>query len=57
MKRIYLIGGCDSPGEKCEYSREAALAAQKDSLVLTLGCTKYRLRDLNLGFFFSINFN
>ena len=31
------------------YSREVAQSVQKESLILTLGCLKYRLRDLDLG--------
>ncbi len=49
LKRIFLIGGCDSPLKENEYFRELAMKLPKDTLILTLACGKYRINDLNLG--------
>ena len=49
IRRIFLIGGCDSPLKEMEYFRELALKLPKDTVILTLACGKYRLNDLDLG--------
>ncbi len=49
LSRFYLIGGCDGaePGRN-EYARFAA-NTPKDSVVLTLGCGKFRIRKEDFG--------
>jgi hydroxylamine reductase len=49
ISRFYVIGGCDGfePGRNyfSDYARDTA----KDSLILTLGCGKFRIRSLDHG--------
>jgi len=49
ISHFFLVGGCDSPLKKGEYYRKFVEQLPKDSVVLTLGCGKYRFNDLNLG--------
>ncbi|OQX21327.1 MAG: hydroxylamine reductase [Candidatus Altiarchaeales archaeon A3] len=49
IRHFFLVGGCDSPLKKMEYYREFVEQLPKDTIVLTLGCGKYRFNDLNLG--------
>lgn len=49
VRHFFLVGGCDSPLKKTEYFREFVKQLPKDTIVLTLGCGKYRVNDLNLG--------
>lgn len=42
LKHIFLIGGCDGSEGERSYFRDLALATPKDSLILTVGCGKYR---------------
>lgn len=44
VRRLFLIGGCDSPLLGEEYSSSLARAVPADCIVLTLGCAKCRLR-------------
>jgi hydroxylamine reductase len=49
IKHFYLIGGCDGAALGRSYFTDAACATPEDSLILTLGCGKYRLRNEELG--------
>lgn len=49
IRHFFLVGGCDSPTKKMEYYREFVRLLPKDTIVLTLGCGKYRFNDLDLG--------
>ncbi len=49
IKHIFLIGGCDGAEPGRNYFRDFAWATPKESLVLTLGCGKYRIRDHDFG--------
>jgi len=49
IRRIFLIGGCDSPLKEMDYFRELALKLPRDTIILTLACGKYRINDLDLG--------
>lgn len=49
IKRFFLVGGCDSPLPKTNYYREFVENLPNDTVVLTLGCGKYRFNDLALG--------
>ncbi len=49
LRHILLVGGCDSPTTKMQYYREFVSLLPEDTLVLTLGCGKYRFNDLDLG--------
>lgn len=49
IRHFFLVGGCDSPLKKMEYYREFVQRLPQDTLILTLGCGKFRFNDLNLG--------
>jgi len=49
IRHFFLIGGCDSPLKKMEYYREFVQRLPQDTVVLTLGCGKFRINDLALG--------
>jgi len=49
IRHFFLIGGCDSPHKKMEYYREFAQKLPMDTIILTLGCGKFRFNDLDLG--------
>lgn len=49
IKRFMLIGGCDGAIGGRNYFTEMAAKAPKDWMILTLGCGKFRLTDLDLG--------
>jgi hydroxylamine reductase len=42
IDRVFLIGGCDGSEGERNYYKELALATPDSSLILTLGCAKYR---------------
>jgi len=43
LSRIFVIGGCDGSEWDRSYYTDLAELTPKDSLILTLGCAKYRL--------------
>lgn len=49
IKRFMLIGGCDGARPGRNYFTEMAEKAPEDWVILTLGCGKFRLTDLDLG--------
>ncbi|KZX14571.1 hydroxylamine reductase [Methanobrevibacter curvatus] len=49
IRRFFLVGGCDSPIQGTGYFREFVEKLPNDTVVLTLGCGKYRFNDLDLG--------
>jgi len=49
IRRLYLIGGCDGTKTARSYYTEFAESLPQDTLILTLGCGKYRLNHLDLG--------
>ncbi|HET9516354.1 MAG TPA: hydroxylamine reductase [Actinoplanes sp.] len=49
LKRFFLIGGCDGAAPGRDYYREYADSTPDDTMVLTLGCAKYRFNDLEFG--------
>jgi len=49
LKHFYLIGGCDGAEPGRNYFSEFAANTPKDTIVLTLGCGKYRIRDNDFG--------
>jgi len=51
LKHFFVIGGCDGAEVGRNYYTEFAHLTPKDSLVLTLGCGKFRIRDEELGTF------
>ena len=49
IKHFFLVGGCDGARARRNYYTELVKQTPPDSLVLTLGCGKYRFNDLQLG--------
>ncbi|MHB8125173.1 MAG: hydroxylamine reductase [Desulfitobacteriaceae bacterium] len=49
LKHIFLVGGCDGAKPGRNYYTEFVKQTPKDTLVLTLGCGKYRFNDLDIG--------
>lgn len=49
IKRFYLIGGCDGAESGRNYYTKLAEEASDQSIILTLGCGKYRIRDHEYG--------
>jgi hydroxylamine reductase len=49
IKHFFLIGGCDGAAPGRNYYTEFAEAAPKDTVILTLGCGKYRFNTLDFG--------
>lgn len=49
IRRFFLIGGCDGAAPGRSYFREYAEATPADTVMLTLGCAKYRFNDLDFG--------
>ena len=49
VKRFYVIGGCDGAELGRNYYSKLAQGAPQESLILTLGCGKYRIRNHDYG--------
>ena len=49
IKHFYLIGGCDGAEQGRNYYTKVAQMAPPESVILTLGCGKYRIRDGEYG--------
>jgi len=49
IKHFYLIGGCDGAESGRNYYTKLAQAAPHESVILTLGCGKYRIRNHDYG--------
>ena len=49
IKKFIVMGGCDGRQSARSYYTDFAEALQKDTVILTAGCAKYRYNKLNLG--------
>jgi hydroxylamine reductase len=49
IKHFFLIGGCDGPTPGHDYFEDFALGAPKDTVVLGLGCAKFRYNKHDFG--------
>ncbi|MCA9056032.1 MAG: hydroxylamine reductase, partial [Planctomycetaceae bacterium] len=49
VQRFYLIGGCDGAEAGRNYYAQLAEASPQESIILTLGCGKYRIRNHDYG--------
>ncbi|HDZ8980534.1 TPA: hydroxylamine reductase [Aeromonas veronii] len=49
ISHFFLVGGCDGDKAERTYFTEFAKAAPRDSLLLTLGCGKYKFNRLDFG--------
>ncbi|MFQ6371311.1 hydroxylamine reductase [Shewanella sp. YIC-542] len=49
IRHFFLVGGCDGDKAERSYFTDFAKATPKDSLILTLGCGKYKFNKLDFG--------
>lgn len=49
ISHFFLVGGCDGDKAERAYFTEFAKATPRDSLLLTLGCGKYKFNKLDFG--------
>ncbi|MFE6286079.1 hydroxylamine reductase [Streptomyces sp. NPDC057877] len=49
IRHFFLIGGCDGPTPGRDYYADLALGAPSDTVILTLGCAKYRFHKHDFG--------
>ena len=49
IKHFFVVGGCDGAEIGRNYFTEFARCAPTESIILTLGCGKYRIRDHDYG--------
>lgn len=49
LKHFYLVGGCDGSEVGRNYFTQVAERAPQESIILTLGCGKFRVRDHDYG--------
>ncbi|PJN29363.1 hydroxylamine reductase [Kitasatospora sp. CB02891] len=49
IRHFFLVGGCDGPTPGRDYYTEFAVGAPADTMVLTLGCAKYRFNGHDFG--------
>jgi hydroxylamine reductase (hybrid-cluster protein) len=49
LEHIFLIGGCDGSEPQRKYYANLAKAMPTNTMVLTLGCGKYRIFDQDFG--------
>ncbi|ESO02768.1 hypothetical protein HELRODRAFT_192148 [Helobdella robusta] len=49
LKRVFVIGGCDGSENKRSYFSTLAKCTPGDSIILTMGCAKYRFNHMDLG--------
>ncbi|WP_035869368.1 hydroxylamine reductase [Kitasatospora cheerisanensis] len=49
IRHFFLVGGCDGPTPGRDYYTEFAVGAPEDTVVLTLGCAKYRFNGHEFG--------
>jgi len=49
IKHIYLVGGCDGMQEARDFYTDFVKNLNKDCLILTLACGKFRFNDLDIG--------
>ncbi|HMA94592.1 MAG TPA: hydroxylamine reductase [Polyangiaceae bacterium] len=51
LRRFFVIGGCDGAEIGRNYFADYARLTPKDTLILTVGCGKYRIRNESVGTF------
>lgn len=49
LKRVFVIGGCDGSENKRSYFSTLAAKTPKESVIITMGCAKYRFNRMDLG--------
>jgi hydroxylamine reductase len=49
IKQFFVMGGCDVPNPVMSYYTDFAKQLPEDTVILSVGCGKYRFNDLDLG--------
>ncbi|MEG0283748.1 MAG: hydroxylamine reductase [Erysipelotrichales bacterium] len=49
IRKFFVMGGCDGRHDTRDYYKEFAEGLNKDTIILTAGCAKYRYNKLGLG--------
>lgn len=49
LKRVFVVGGCDGAEHKRNYFTHLVESLPKETLILTMGCAKYRFNTMELG--------
>jgi len=49
IRQFFVMGGCDLPNPSMSYYTEFAKQLPEDTVILSVGCGKYRFNDLDLG--------
>lgn len=49
IKHFFLVGGCDGASDERNYYSDFVAQTPDDTVILTLGCAKYRFNDQDLG--------
>lgn len=49
LKRLFVIGGCDGSENKRSYFTTLAKSLPPETLILTMGCAKYRINGIDFG--------
>jgi hydroxylamine reductase len=49
LKHFFVIGGCDGSETERSYFHDLAMATPQESMIITIGCGKYRFNKENLG--------
>eukprot|EP01084_Bolivina_argentea_P218084 370156_1 len=49
LQHVFIIGGCDGSEKSRNYFTDLAAVTPDNSIVLTLGCCKFRLRGIEFG--------
>lgn len=49
IKHFFLVGGCDGDKNERSYFTDIAKSSPKDSIIMTLGCGKYKFNKLAFG--------
>ncbi|GMO42122.1 MAG: hydroxylamine reductase [Termitinemataceae bacterium] len=49
IKHFFLVGGCDGAKKERAYFTEFVKLTPKDTIILTLGCGKFRFNDIDYG--------
>ena len=49
LKRIFVVGGCDGKENKRKYFTKFTKNLPKDTIVMTLGCAKFRFNGQDFG--------
>ncbi len=49
ISHFFVVGGCDGANKKRQYYTDFVKALPKDTVIITMGCAKYRFNKLDLG--------